>query len=326
MAQAQERVARLTIPIERIFMTAALFAAVWLLIACTALRGEATDVDYSRVDREGLREPVYRVSKTVKANVPIDALAGPEAAVLPDEKPHPLDPALEMARKSLEHIEQNVQDYTCTLVKRERVQGELLDYEFMHCKVRHEQMEAGQTVAPFGVYLSFLKPDSVKGREVIYVEGANSGKMIAHEGGFKGRFIPTVSLLPTSAIALRGNRYPITEIGIKTLTERLIEKGSRDRRLGDCEVRLVDGAKVKDRVCTMLEVKHLDRRPEYEFCVARIFLDNELNMPIRYEAYDWPRSPEGPPELIEEYTYINVRLNVGLSDADFSAENPNYRF
>jgi hypothetical protein len=326
MAQAQERVARLTIPLDRILLTAAALVAGWFLIACATVRAEETETDATKLNREGLHEPVYRVSKTTKTNVPIDALAGPETTVTPAEEPHSLDPALEIARNSLEHIEQNVRDYTCTLVKRERVQGELLDYEFMHCKVRHQQVQDGKVVVPFGVYLSFLKPDSMKGREVIYVDGANSGKLIAHEGGFKGRFIPTVSLLPTSAIALRGNRYPITEIGIKTLTERLIEKGSRDRQLGECEVHLVDGAKVKNRVCTMLEVKHLERRPEYEFCVARIFLDNELNMPIRYEAYDWPRSPQGPPELIEEYTYVNVQLNVGLSDDDFNAENPNYRF
>ena len=279
-----------------------------------------------RLQRSGLHEPIFRISKTTKTVSPTDALNARDAvSTALGGDPHPLDPALDIARGALEHIEQNIRDYTCTLVKRERVQGELLDYEFMTCKVRHERVEDGQVV-PFGVYLSFLKPDSVKGREVIYVAGENSGKMIAHEGGFKGRFLPTVSLLPTSTLALRGNRYPITEIGIKTLTERLIEKGSRDRRLGDCEVRMIDGAKVKDRVCKMLEVKHLDRRPEYEFCVARIFLDNELNMPIRYEAYDWPHSAGGPPQLIEEYTYINLRLNVGLQDEDFSQANPKYRF
>ena len=76
----------------------------------------------------------------------------------------------------------------------------------------------------------------------------------------------------------------------------------------------------------MLEVKHKDRRPEYEFYIARVFLDDELNMPIRYEAYDWPSSTGGSPELIEEYTYINLQLNVGLQDEDFDSENPAYNF
>ena len=279
------------------------------------------------MQREGLHEPVYRVSKTTKANSPIDALAAPEAASQPRRASrirwilHWKSPA-----KSLDHIEQNIRDYTCTLVKRERVQGELLDYEFMHCKVRHERVEDGQRGSVRRL------PELPQAR---LDEGARGD--LRRRGTIAASWLPTRAAsrdassrpcrcCPPVRLALRGNRYPITEIGIKTLTERLIEKGSRDRRLGDCEVRMVDGAKVKDRVCTMLEVKHLDRRPEYEFCVARIFLDNELNMPIRYEAYDWPRSPDGPPELIEEYTYINVQLNVGLQDEDFSTENPNYRF
>ena len=165
-------------------------------------------------------------------------------------------------------------------------------------------------------------------------EGSRSGirgrrqrwKFTAHEGGFKGRFLPTVSLLPTSTLAMRGNRYPITEIGIKTLTKRLIEKGTRDRKLGICKVRSINGAKVKDRVCTMLEVRHDDRKPQFDFHLARIFVDNELNLPIRYEAYDWPTTAGADPQLIEEYTYMNLQINTGLSDEDFSTTNSQYRF
>ena len=51
-----------------------------------------------------------------------------------------------------------------------------------------------------------------------------------------------------------------------------------------------------------------------------------MNFPIRYEAYDWPKVAGGPPELIEAYTYVNMRLNVGLTDADFDIHNPAYRF
>ena len=193
-----ERVARLSIPRDRVFVTVAGLLAGWLLTACALVHAEELEQVGGAIEREGLHEPVYRVSKTSKNTQASDALTAPEALVRPNADPHPLDPALELARNSLDHIEANIRDYTCTLVKRERVHGELLDYEFMTCKIRHECVNDGQAI-PFGVYLSFLKPDTVKGREVIYVAGQNSGKLIAHEGGFKGRFIPTVTLLPTSA-------------------------------------------------------------------------------------------------------------------------------
>ncbi len=288
-------------------------------------------------DRSRLHEPIYRISKTTNSAVTAQQLAATATrdAItgeigLPGPKTertdhHPLDPGLALARESLVNIEQNIMDYTCTLVKRERVHGELLEHEFIACKVRHPRNDEGEVV-PFGVYLGFRKPDSMRGREVIYVEGRHDGKIIAHEGGIKGRFLPTVHLLPTSALALRGNRYPITEIGIMTLTRRLIEKGERDRSLGECRVRLIEGAKVKDRVCTMLEVVHDERRPQHDFHLARVFLDSELKIPIRYEAYGWPEVADGRPQLLEEYTYMDLKVNVGLNDADFDPQNPDYRF
>jgi hypothetical protein len=302
----------------------------WSLLGISAglspfLAPSPLGAEESAKDRDDLREPVYRVS-TAATGLETQKLETRGVGVADSGlEPHPLDEALDRARLSLSHIEQHVRDYTCTLVKRELVQGELLEHEFMACKVRHARRVEGREV-PFSVYLGFLKPDSMKGREVIYVSGLNEGKMIAHEGGFKGRLLPTVHLLPTSALAVRGNRYPITEIGIETLTRRLIEKGERDRAAGKCEVRMVSGAKVKNRVCTMLEVKHEDRKAAYDFHLARVFMDDELNLPIRYEAYDWPATPEEQPVLLEEYTYVDLKLNVGLVDADFDSENPRYNF
>ena len=42
--------------------------------------------------------------------------------------------------------------------------------------------------------------------------------------------------------------------------------------------------------------------------------------------YDWPREAGGQPELIEEYTYRDLKLNIGLTDEDFSTQNPDYHF
>ncbi|MGN6136394.1 MAG: DUF1571 domain-containing protein, partial [Aureliella sp.] len=36
--------------------------------------------------------------------------------------------------------------------------------------------------------------------------------------------------------------------------------------------------------------------------------------------------PGDPPPLEEEYTYLDVQLNVGLKDIDFDPENPAYNF
>ena len=76
----------------------------------------------------------------------------------------------------------------------------------------------------------------------------------------------------------------------------------------------------------MVEVIHPTARPIFHFHRARIYFDESLKMPIRFEAWSWPQSAGGEPVLEEEYTYLNVAVNVGLSDEDFDPENPKYRF
>jgi hypothetical protein len=56
-------------------------------------------------------------------------------------------------------------------------------------------------------------------------------------------------------------------------------------------------------------------------------MDDQLQIPIRYAAYDWPLQPGGDvgeDELIEEYTYVNIKTNIGLEDGDFDPANKEY--
>ena len=76
----------------------------------------------------------------------------------------------------------------------------------------------------------------------------------------------------------------------------------------------------------MIQVVHNERRAPYEFHKAQVFIDDEMNIPVRYASYDWPSTPGGKPVLMEEYTYINVDLNVGLTDLDFDITNPEYSY
>ena len=244
---------------------------------------------------------------------------------------HPLDPAIKMAEEGLRRIDASIRDYTAVLVKRERVGDELQPYEYMKLKVRHEQRKGDRIVTPFSVYLKFIKPEELKGREVIYVRGKNDGKLIAHDppGSWTYKIAGTVRIEPDGFLAMRGNRYPITEIGIRNLVRRLIEVAKEERKRNrpkDCVVKFYQNAKINGRVCTRIDVLHPVKRPGFRFHIARIFVDKERGIPIRYEAYDWPPEPGGQPLLLEEYTYLKVRLNVGLTDRDFDPANPDYAF
>lgn len=262
--------------------------------------------------REDLTEPILRVAK----------------ATAPHPGAHPLDPALDVARNGLKLMRNSISDYTCTLVKRERINGELGDYEYMFTKVRNRRMEGDKIVSPFSVYMYFLKPTTAKGREVMYVENVNDGKLIAHEGGTAGKYLPTVWLRPTGMIAMRGQLYPITDVGIENLVLKLIERGEQEKQMttSNCEVTFHENAKINGRTCTLLQLKHHTPGPNVEFHLAHIFIDTEHNVPVRYAAYGFPEKEGAQPPVLEEYTYLNLKLNVGLSDTDFDPNNSEYHF
>ena len=123
----------------------------------------ATASSANQLPQPELTEPVYRLSKNQPAQ------PGPVV-------PHSLDPAIQLAHQSLGIIGSSIQDYTAKLVKRERIGDELGEYEFMFAKIRNRKVQNGNTVVPFSVYLAFLKPALVKGREVIFVESQNQGR------------------------------------------------------------------------------------------------------------------------------------------------------
>ena len=267
----------------------------------------------------GLKEPVFRVSKNTNVQAGVDVAA------------HPLDPAIDLANNALAHFQQNVDDYTCTIVSRERVNGVVGQHEYMKAKIRNQKVEGNRIVTPLSVYLKFVKPEATNGREILWIQGQNNEKMLVNPSDGDGRFLPSIWMKPDGPIAMRGRLHPLTFIGIENLIAKLIERGERERKFPECDVRFIKGAKINRRVCTVLEVEHPVQRAHFEFNLAQIFIDDELQIPVRYAAYLWPTGAASeqrpdPNLVIEEYTYLDVKINQGLTDADFKRDNPNYNF
>ena len=219
---------------------------------------------------------------------------------------------------------------TPEFVKRERVKGKLVPTETAVLKIRNRMVQNGRVIVPLSAYMKFTSPASMKGREALFVEGKNNEKIHVKEGGTRGRFLPALWLSQNSSFVMSTNRYPISQIGMTRLAERLIDNG-RATPMDGCNVKYVHGAKVDNQSCSYLEIVRPTPRPgipvgHNNVNYAQIFIDSKLNMPIRFVAYDWPAQPGGKPRLIEQYTYRNIKVNTGLSDVDFSSKNPNYNF
>lgn len=251
----------------------------------------------------------------------------PASAAFSDDSipENPLTPVLQRAIAGYERMEREIRDYTCMLTKSERVDGQLRGPEQLFVKIRHQRIDGDRVEQPFSVYLRFYKPVSLKDREVLYVRGRNDGKLIVRNGGIRFPYI-TTALPPESRAAMQESRYPITEIGVMTLTRRLIDVGNQQLKDETCEVKVLPGAKINDRLCTLIQVGHRERREGQTFQFVRVFIDDQLELPVYYVAYDWPPKDGDEPVMLEEYVYTDIKLNVGLSDWDFDHRNDNYLF
>ncbi len=219
---------------------------------------------------------------------------------------------------------EKIPTYTTMFYKQERIGGTLSDGQVMEMKVRH---------APFSVYMKWLSGD--KGRELLYVDGANAGDMIVHPGGWKARLLPAIKLNPTGAVAMSEARHPITKAGLLELarTNTLVRKWDL-QNLDKHRCFMVAGQKFNDRECYYFEIEYASPEISDVYRKSEVYIDAELALPVFCRQYTWPSDADkdltkeqiDEKTLIEHYTYTDIQLDRSLADADFDQTNKAYRF
>lgn len=265
-----------------------------------------------------LSQPVYRAAGEAQPAQP--AAAAPVAAPNPQmpfnltQQPdeHPLMPFIRVAEQSLQLIDQNVNDYSCTFVKQERIGGELADQQQIFLKVLHQ---------PFSVYMAFLQPFA--GREVAYIQGQNNNELVVLEGGWKRKMLGKMHLDPQGMVAMRGQKHPITKVGIRNLLAEAIQTAKAETQFAECEVTVHPNQQVAGRPATLVQIVHPVPRQNFRANITRMFFDNELKVPIHYDVFLWPEQPGAQPPLDGSYTYMNLKVNNRFTPLDFDSEkNP----
>lgn len=200
-------------------------------------------------------------------------------------------------------------DYMCQLRKREVIRNQLQAENVIAMRVRTK---------PFSVYLRWQGPGNLAGQEACYVAGKNNGLMRVHSSGLL-RTVGFVSMDPHDPRCLENSRHAITEAGIGNLIERYGKRWQAESRLNRTQVRLAQYDFDKRR-CTRVETIHPDNRDnQFSFYRSLIYFDQSTHLPIRVENYDWPRAGGDPNgTLVESYSYVDLRLNVGLPESTFS--------
>jgi hypothetical protein len=269
--------------------------------------------------KETEKEEVPRVARAAGRSRPEGLAPDPGAAKTPstaagEGASHPIVLA-KQAIAACQARFSKVQDYTCTFHKRERIDGRLTQPYIMSMKSRTH---------PHSIYFKFQRPK--KGREAIYVAGRHGGKIIVHDVGLGKLVAGTMNLDPKGSMAMDENRHPVTEAGIGSLIETVARHWAVELTPGESRVTFQPNVRVGNHLCTMIETVHPQKHPSFLFHMVKLYIDHEHGLPIRFEAFDWPKRAGVAPELVEEYSYLNLRTNVGLRDQDFDAANPQYSY
>ena len=222
-----------------------------------------------------------------------------------------LDPAIKVAQSALSSA-RKVPSYEATFTKRELVRNTMMFHTAL-VKVRQR---------PFSVYLGFRGQHD--GREALYVQGRNDGNLLAHDSGLKA-LVGTISLNPTSQMAMEESRHPITEMGIVNLVQLVITQWQNESKFQDVELKYYPQAKLGKMQCKVIETSHKRRRQGVQFHTTRLYIDRATNLPVRVEQYGF-NSQGQKGALLEEYTYSNINVNSNLTDFDFDPRNQDYAF
>src|SRR5207249_4126345 len=112
-----------------------------------------------------------------------------------------------------------------------------------------------------------------------------------------------ISLDPRDPRIMENNRHPITECGMGHIIDQIARSLEQEKLLSANQVQLQFGNFLfAQRVCTKMEAKHLVNNGQLYCHRFAVYFDRETRLPVRTEAYDWPR-PGGPTggELLELY-------------------------
>ncbi len=200
-----------------------------------------------------------------------------------------------------------VRDYTCTFTRQQRVNGLVGAEQVAEMKVR---------VNPASVYLRFARPEATAGLEMCYVSTRADGKLRMRAAGAKGQNGFQTLATDDSKVKAEFPR-PAKELGIGPMLDLLTGVVAREKGLNNpIEVFTTDYQFAGRNV---MRYDIFTRRPHSHRYAYRtiVYVDKDTRLPVRIESYDAPKPGLTQGELIEAFSYSDLKLNVGLGASAF---------
>jgi len=196
-------------------------------------------------------------------------------------------------------------DFTCTLVKVERING--IARPEQEINVKH-------MVSPFSVAMVWVKNAPI-GDRLLYVEGQNDGQMLVRPKSPLLQMLAGGSVLrkPDGPEAMRNTLRPVSMFGFGRGLASLIKVYRQAKEAGDLRTAFGGYAEVAGRKCAVL-IRYLPPKDDYPAYKTLIYIDLDRQVPACIEGYDWDEN------LQCRYLYKDVKFNVGLTSDDFTPE------
>ncbi len=202
----------------------------------------------------------------------------------------------------MEQALSELRDATYVLHKRDRADGTYTEERVMEVRFR----------VPDDVYIVYR--GHMEGRRILYKgEGWNGGKLRVDPGPL----LPTLDLDIRGSLATEGERYTVREVRLNHPAATISrdcglvrDHASWTPRVEDLGTKTITGRRAhcfdtrspKDQDASLYAYR------------TEICFDEATGFPIELRSWD---IDGGAMQLVEWYRYDELRVNVGLSDADF---------
>ena len=156
----------------------------------------------------------------------IVTLARPAPPMTADEKLEAImrtDP-MRFLTMSLEKYDKEIQGYSLTFLKQEKIAGKMKPREKLECHFRE---------APFGVTMKWIEGKGLASK-VLFASGENNDKMLARPFA---AFLPIMTRDVDGPDAKNSGRFTIAQFGFKKSTERTLDRMKKSADLGKLHVR-----------------------------------------------------------------------------------------
>lgn len=249
----------------------------------------------------------------------------PDEPVIADQILHPLettDPWEELARSqpldflqtALERYHCSVRNYTAVFEKQERIAGQLSDRQVIAIKFREQ---------PFSVAMDWvLNPFRVD--RVLYVAGERRSEQgdelaLVRPAGLISVLVPRVTRAIHGADSAKASRRTIDEFGFANTLQVILRYSQLAQDRGQLRLNYQGPSEFDGRATYLFERQlpyNGENDPPYPDCTLLFHIDQQWLLPTACYSF----ADEQRQVLLGSYVFREVRLNCGLTEADFTPQ------